>query len=279
MTPFNLHFLGVGPQRTGTTWLEKMLRSHPELCFPQDVKETRFFDNYYDKGLDWYSSHFSNPNMGKLNGEIGPSYFGIDDIPIKIHTINPNTKIIINLRDPISRIFSLYRHHVFRGHASGSFKDVVSSTPHLIDSGRYVQHIPRWLDLFNDNVMFIVFDDIISYPEKLLNRVCDFLDVDKIAVFENISEKKGVVSSPRSRYLAKAGIKVANMLRGFRFHKIVEVGKRIKLNDFVFSGGKEKLPDLTREEKSWVLKMHEIDIAYVESLLERDLTKWRRITP
>ena len=50
--------VGVGPQRTGTSWLHAQLSRHSRLCFPRRVKETFFFDERFHKGLEWYWSHF-----------------------------------------------------------------------------------------------------------------------------------------------------------------------------------------------------------------------------
>ena len=35
---FRLNFVGVGPERTGTTWLHQVLQRHPEICLPKAVK-------------------------------------------------------------------------------------------------------------------------------------------------------------------------------------------------------------------------------------------------
>jgi len=55
VSDFRLDFVGGGPQRTGSTWLDRVLRAHPALCLPENVKETKFFDQHFNKGLDWYA--------------------------------------------------------------------------------------------------------------------------------------------------------------------------------------------------------------------------------
>lgn len=44
MTPTRRFFVGIGAQRSGTTWLSLFLRNHPEVRF-SPVKEVRFFDS------------------------------------------------------------------------------------------------------------------------------------------------------------------------------------------------------------------------------------------
>ena len=49
-------FIAVGPPRTGTTWLDRVLRGHVGL--PAGVKETQFFIWRYSLGIEWYAAHF-----------------------------------------------------------------------------------------------------------------------------------------------------------------------------------------------------------------------------
>ena len=146
MEPFYLNFVCVGPQRTGSTWLHQHLTQHPAICFPQDVKETMFFDRYYEKGLSWYTAHFTHRGEKQLCGEIAPTYFDVDVVPTRLHQLNPECRIIINLRNPVSRTLSLYRHHLSKGRVRGSFEEAVLQMPRIIDSGKYALHIPRWLN-------------------------------------------------------------------------------------------------------------------------------------
>ena len=43
-------FICIGAGRAGTSWLYEMLREHPEIFTARDIKETHFFDDYYDRG-------------------------------------------------------------------------------------------------------------------------------------------------------------------------------------------------------------------------------------
>ena len=38
-----ISFIGVGPQKTGSTWLHEMLEMHVDSYVPQATKETHFF--------------------------------------------------------------------------------------------------------------------------------------------------------------------------------------------------------------------------------------------
>ncbi len=275
---FQLKFLGVGPQRTGTSWLDKVLRSHPRLCLPRDVKETRFFDAYYDKGMDWYAAHFVHHGEDALCGEICPTYFHKKVVIKRISEHYPETKIIISVRDPVSRALSLYRHRMYKGRAKGSLQEVTAKDRQLMDTGRYSQHVPRWRDAFGENnVTVILLDDISSNPEGVLDKLSAFLGVDTIPLPETGREKTGAIKRPRAGWLARAAVRMTDLLRGRRLHKVVEWGKRLGMDGLVFGEGGQEMPTFTPEDKRWLLEEHEPDIVYVEKLLGRDLSKWRQV--
>ncbi|HVN63485.1 MAG TPA: sulfotransferase domain-containing protein, partial [Candidatus Binataceae bacterium] len=70
-------FIAVGPQRTGTTWLHKVLQGHTGL--PRGIKETDFFLKNYSRGIDWYLEFFRGYPAELPIGEIDPNYFGTEE--------------------------------------------------------------------------------------------------------------------------------------------------------------------------------------------------------
>lgn len=63
------NFLGIGAQRTATTWLSEVLRSHPEI-YMTHTKEVHYFSKHYERGEGWYISHFRRSN--KLQSVVNP---------------------------------------------------------------------------------------------------------------------------------------------------------------------------------------------------------------
>ena len=97
--------IGIGPGRTGTTWLHRVLEGHVNL--PYGVKETQFFRTFYDKGLEWYARHFRYASEDRKVVEICPYLF---DLPSheRIKTHIPNCKAIVTLaRSRRSHLFGL----------------------------------------------------------------------------------------------------------------------------------------------------------------------------
>ena len=67
------NFVGVGPGRSGTTWLYEVFLEHPEIGMAK-VKETQFFHKNYSRGSDWYESLFVDVADKKAIGEISNEY-------------------------------------------------------------------------------------------------------------------------------------------------------------------------------------------------------------
>lgn len=276
MEPFRLDFVGVGPQRTGTSWLHQVLLCHPQLCFPKDVKETMFFDLHYEQGIAWYAAYFNHRQAGQLCGEIGPTYFDSAAAAERIHQLNPNCQIIINLRDPISRAWSSYRHHLAKGRTRGTFDEAIRQIPQIVEAGRYARHIPRWLQTFDEErVAFVLFEDIDSRPAAVLSSICTFLGVTAIALPEKAKERISAASMPRFPRLAGIVSRGAAWLRAHRLHKVNELGKALGLTR-VYTGGRDTLATPTPHIRLRLLETYEADIAFVESLMGRALAAWRQ---
>lgn len=276
MTNFHLDFVAVGPQRTGTTWLHQILQTHSQIRLPQAVKETMFFDRYYDQGLSWYSSHFGYLPPQAKYGEIAPTYFDIPVVIDRIHKLNPHCQIIINLRNPLERVVSLYLHHYSKGRVGNSLSEALVKMPQILESGRYAQHIPRWLEQFGaDRVMFILLDDVESQPQQVLNQVCDWLEVARLDLPATGHEKVYAARQPHSQLLAQLGTNCVIWLRKHRLHRLVEFSKSLGVKKMFFKPGTTATPQLSPQQQQELRIYYEPDITFVEKLLKRDLSDWR----
>ena len=100
--------LFVGPAKTGTSWLDQVLRGVDGVCLPDKVKETFFFDKHFDKGVQWYLEQFPQDRSGDLMIEVAPTYFFSDAVPDRIVETIPEAQIVVSLRDPVRRAVSHY---------------------------------------------------------------------------------------------------------------------------------------------------------------------------
>lgn len=273
---FRLDFVGVGPQRNGSTWLHSALERHPQLCLPSGIKETMFFDLHHARGLSWYAGHFSHARPGQLCGEVGPSYFDSDGVANRIRRLNEQCRILINLRNPVEHATSLYRHHLGRGRIRGGFADCAAQMPRIVDSGRYARYVPRWLDAFGpDRVRFVWLQDVQRSPARVLGMICDFLGVPEIPL--PVIGREGVNASKRARSaaLARINTRVQYWLRARRLYRVVGWAKRVGADRLLYSEDPASLGRVTPEDRYRLLETFEPDVEFLERLTGRDLSAWR----
>ena len=96
------NFLHIGPGRTGSKWLHKVMQAHPEIYVPR-IADLYFFDRIenYRKGNNWYLEYFGhvNPVIHKAVGELSHDYLSSADAAKRIFKFNPEMKLLITVRN------------------------------------------------------------------------------------------------------------------------------------------------------------------------------------
>jgi len=210
----------VGAQKSGTTSLHKYLSQHKKITTSR-IKELHFFnkDENYLKGLDYYLSHFPLFASDSCWLDSTPAYLYNELTPQRIYSFMPGAKIIIVLREPVSRAFSAYNMYkqavakpffqeylktsnkaskdffmpIARGELDPSLeyflefemgiinRGKVLEEPALIRRGIYVPQIQRYVSLFGrENVMILFSNDLKNNTHEVVNRVLNFVGLDKM---------------------------------------------------------------------------------------------------
>ena len=99
-------FIGIGAQRTGTSWLYACMYEHPQVCMPQ--KEINFFsrERNWTRGYEWYEHLFAECPADAVAGEFSTSYLTDAATPARIHERYPDVKLIVSVRHPVERAYS-----------------------------------------------------------------------------------------------------------------------------------------------------------------------------
>lgn len=177
-------FLGIGGQKCGTTWLDRMLRFHPQLGLPPG-KELHFFDGNYWRGLDWYRYQFRGL-AGKLRGEITPAYSILPVERIRaVHQANPALRLVLILRHPVERAWSQSEMALARNR-----RRAVAEVPeaeflrHLesesvLSRSRFSVILGNWLAVFPAGQLHVeLFENVAREPKELLVRVLSHIGAD-----------------------------------------------------------------------------------------------------
>ncbi len=173
-------FLGIGVPRSGTTWLNDVLSSHPDVLMAQGRKEVRFFNENHERGLGWYERFFpeTTPTPAAI-GEFTPGYLFHPDAPARVAALGSVDRFLVSFRDPIDRLVSHYRARQRVDHFVGSLEEFMAAYPHAVDQGRYATHLERWLDRFpRDQFLIMTFESAIADVETTKKRLASFLDLD-----------------------------------------------------------------------------------------------------
>lgn len=198
-------FIICGTQKGGTTALDEYLREHPEVCMAEK-KEVHFFNedkNFAGDESNYkkYQSHFSPNKTHKLLGEASPVYMYWESVPKRIFDYNPNTKLIILLRNPIERAHSHWNMMRLNGNENLPFIDALAhekvrcndrwSLQHrlhsYIDRGFYLKQLKRiWTHFPREQVLVIQSEMLRHKPDETLTLVSDFL---QIKTFEKVAFK------------------------------------------------------------------------------------------
>jgi hypothetical protein len=268
-------FLGVGPARTGTTWLHQVLESGADL--PANVKETQFFTTYYHKGIDWYAHHYRRARGDRPVGEICP-YFNPPAARKRIKLHLPECRIICTLRDPVDRLYSHYKMLRRNVWARGTFLDLIEARPHLLRGNRYAAHLAEWFDMFGrDRVLVLFYEELRDDRQAYLDRICTFIGIAPIDLSRIKVAGEGVNSyerAPKNRHLAQNARHVKYFLKDHGFYRTINALENAGIWDFCVGRG-EKFPRLSPEEDARVRPMFVPEIEELEKLLRCDLSHWK----
>ncbi|QEG20300.1 Sulfotransferase domain protein [Mariniblastus fucicola] len=233
-----------------------------------------FFDDRYSKGLDWYNRHFQHCDKGKICGEIAPTYFHSSLARERLWRLSPDLKIIIMVRNPMERTFSLYRHHHSKGRIRSSFANALRTHPELVETGKYSVHARCWEERFDESqFLYLRQREIQSQPQNVLDQVCDFVGVSRLKMPAIASEKVNSAEAPRNIYAARLLSASATVLRSMALHKLVNFGRSLGLKK-VYAGGKP-VDRPTAEEMRKLAELFEPDILWLEERLGCSLDSWR----
>jgi hypothetical protein len=265
-------FLGVGPPRTATSWLDAVLRGHAVM--PRDIKEVDFFVKNYARGIDWYQSYFRGSDLSIPAGEICPTYFGPPEVRERVKAHIPNCRIICTIRDPVESLYSAYRLSLRNVWTRA---DIESFARTGWGGGR-AEPLRAWRKLFGaDNVLACIYDDLEDDSQAYLNPICDFIGIRRIDLGGNALASRRVNTFkqlPKNRWLARKARKLRDRLMEREAYRIVDLLRRAGVWRFCFERGNE-LPPLTPEVEGRLRERCLPDIEELEQMIGRDLSMWK----
>ncbi|XP_008489113.2 heparan sulfate glucosamine 3-O-sulfotransferase 4 [Calypte anna] len=178
----------IGVKKGGTRALLEAIRAHPDVRAVGT--EPHFFDRNYEKGLEWYRNVMPKTLDGQITMEKTPSYFVTNEAPRRIHSMAKDTKLIVVVRNPVTRAISDYTQTLSKKPEIPTFEVLAfkNRTLGLIDAswsairiGIYALHLENWLQYFPlSQILFVSGERLITDPAGEMAKVQDFLGLKRI---------------------------------------------------------------------------------------------------
>ena len=202
LPPSGPHFFIVGATRAGTTWLHHALRAHPDIFMPE-TKELQYFnrDRRYRADLAGYRSLFWGWRGERVVGEATPLYMAAhtvydsenvmrtdagDDAIARIARHFPQARLIVSLRDPATRIPSIYEKNLRQGKLDAPLQALLEqelsgepSLLNLLSMNDYRAHLDNILAHFpSEQVKAMLFEEWRRDPPAAVEELQRFLGVE-----------------------------------------------------------------------------------------------------
>jgi hypothetical protein len=293
------NFLVLGAAKAGTTSLYRYLRAHPDI-YLSSIKEPRYFafpetrPSFVGPGskrlqiiweIEKYRQLFAGRTSEPAAGEISPQYLYCECSPGAIRKLIPEAKLIAILRDPADRAYSHFCHSRRDGRESlPDFAAALAAEDkriaagwwfnfHYRNCGYYARQLKRYLKLFpREQILILLYDDMISDCPGLLRRICAFLGIDESHRFDTTERHNVTKGIPHSvlfdRFLHSEGT-AKHLIRA-----IVRPNVRLSMFRRLSSLNLTPKPAFERSVHEQLVSAFKPDILELEQLIERDLSAW-----
>ena len=269
----------VGAVRSGTTSLFAYL-DNTQGIFMSPVKEPTYFISKVPVPLEGnslsklkdkteYLKLFDGVTDEKIVGEATPYYLYDEKSPVLIHESSPQAKIIIILRDPVTRAFSHYLMRRRNGREDRDFHQVISAKDKqniVLSWSNYSEYVKRYIEEFGQNqVKIIIFEEFIKEPRRIVKEVLEFLGVDSEPP-ENVGQTYNPYGEPRGNVAQK--ILKSNTIR--RLVKRVPQNLKWKIKEDVLLKQVKK-PKLSKEDESVLKSFYRSDAKKIQEIINKKI--------
>lgn len=276
-------FLGIGIQKAGTSWLHQQLYRHPQVFVP-DRKEVHFFDQWYDKGEEWYQGFFPSGGSEKSYNAIGeftPRYIFEENAPKRItEVLGTDVKFIVILRNPVDRLYSSYKMKKVQTGFKGGIKEFRKLDSNPFKRGLYADQLQNYFRFFKkENFLIFIYEELFSDPESQkahLDNLALFLGV-RPEGFKTVERGKAVneTAIPRYQRLYKGALWVRKQMVKSGMDWVIPLAHKVGIRKRLF-GGVQSFPPLSASDRQWLEHAYASHINELETLLGRDLDIWKK---
>ena len=298
-------FLLVGAAKSATSSLHNYLDQHPQIRMPS-LKESWFFSFYnnppdYDSpgklsdlvtDLPTYLSLYDGAQANQLLGDACPSYlYTYEDTIRHIRQLYSaealqKLKIIISLREPVSRAYSQFYTFKRKVQEPLTFDEATQAqtiSQRLQDNwnifydytgfGLYSKQVEAFQQAFGkDRVLVVLFDDMQQDMPGVCRTIYRFLGVDENFRLDDQVRHNSVTGEPTLKWLV-AGLFSQNRVKRMLAACIPKKLRMVIL--YILVKPLLKREPLDASTKQRLAAFFADDITRLEKIIERDLGAWK----
>lgn len=296
---FKINAFLVGAQKAATTSLYDWISQHPEICAPMSMKDFPYFakDDFYAQGSSVLTQEYEKckdeVNINTfLQGSV--SYMFYPYSIKRIFEYNPESKLILVLRNPKDRAISAHRYFVKMQKETEPFEKAIELEDERMQSndfriksdlaylnhGLYGQQLQHIYNIFPRNqVLVLLYDDLKIRPEEITRKAYSFLgvSVDFIPEFV-VKNKTGTIRSPWFQKVIFGKNRLRTFLVScinpiFPLHKRTKL--RLKLREWNTNTESDLDENLSEDTLEKLRGYFEEDINLLEELTGFKLDAWK----
>lgn len=216
------YVVGIGPGKSGSTWLYTFLRSSREVCC-SNVKETDYFlSKSTPNETEYLQKFFPSRQHHKLFCEVSNTYLYHPDFMARAAALGCKIELITILRDPVDRAVSHVAHLMRNGKKFNCLADALYESPDILVRGLYVSYLQNFRNLPPGlNLHVLSFDDLVRdeavFQQSLLARLgmdADLLTDDRSRRFSR--------AVARNKHIARLTKTVARQFRRAGLASVVQ---------------------------------------------------------
>ncbi len=262
-----------------------------------EVKEPSFFDEFYDRGVEFYASHFVGHRSEKAIGEISPWSMRWPHLPERVAQVIPNAKVIFLLRNPIDRAFSNYNMYLMsKTPPKKTFSEVIRSgnisrdwrkfPPDLTDGlddrwiiwcGFYRYLIENFHRYFKtENTLVVLTEDLKADRYNTLRKVFEFLGVDPAI---QVEEAKDFLVSKRIRsakvwsFVFPKYLRIEKLFMESPLKPVWQWTKRLRssASKLIYA----RIPPMLPEDRAFLRELYDEHNRSLSKYLNLELRRWK----
>lgn len=285
----------IGAAKAGTTTLYDTLIQYSDVYFPA-IKEPAFFcdDEYYNKGVDWYSNTFyANTEKYAVRGDATSRYlfWGEKVVPrLQVLYGSELPRIIVIFRDPVSLVYSFYWQKVREGDEDLSFRAALDAEeerysrmqPFLRQRGillhlysriaAYASQLEPYLQIFpREKILFLFTEDFQDFS-AMVEKLEQFLSLEHKTWNQPVRSNRS--SLPRNQTLQQWVRQPSKIKETFK--TIIPYSMRYRIKKMAMNVNLREidLPPIEADLETYLRTHYEPEIKKLETIVQRDLSAW-----